>query len=86
MKFIITHGDDPDPCSVTVFHRFWSTLTCQVCHQDVKKRDWRYVSTGKPLETLRIPLDPMESPSEGVAMDYRHEIHDYLVEKGEREE
>ena len=30
--------------------------------------------------------DPMESPSEGVAMDYRHEIHDYLVEKGEREE
>jgi len=30
--------------------------------------------------------DPMESPSEGFAMDYRHEIHDYLVEKGEREE
>ena len=30
--------------------------------------------------------DPMESPSEGVAMDYRREIHDYLVEKGEREE
>ena len=30
--------------------------------------------------------DPMESPSEGVAMDYRHEIHDYLVEKGERAE
>jgi len=30
--------------------------------------------------------DPMESPSEGVLMDYRHEIHDYLVEKGEREE
>ena len=32
------------------------------------------------------PEDPMESPSEGVLMDYRHEIHDYLVEKGEREE
>ena len=30
--------------------------------------------------------DPMESPSEGFAMDYRHEIHDYLVEKGERKE
>ena len=30
--------------------------------------------------------DPMESPSEGVLMDYRHEIHDYLIEKGEREE
>ena len=30
--------------------------------------------------------DPMESPSEGFAMDYRHELHDYLVEKGEREE
>ena len=30
--------------------------------------------------------DPMESPSEGVLMDYRREIHDYLVEKGEREE
>ena len=30
--------------------------------------------------------DPMESPSEGFAMDYRREIHSYLVEKGEREE
>tara|TARA_Y100000310_G_scaffold117827_1_gene116570 strand:- start:1 stop:312 length:312 start_codon:yes stop_codon:yes gene_type:complete len=34
----------------------------------------------------RTEEDPMESPSEGVAMDYRREIHDYLVEKGEREE
>ena len=30
--------------------------------------------------------DPMESPSEGFATDYRREIHSYLVEKGEREE
>jgi hypothetical protein len=40
-------------------------------------------------ETEEVPdhtEDPMESPSEGVLMDYRHEIHDYLVEKGEREE
>ena len=30
--------------------------------------------------------DPMESPSEGFMMDYRHEMHDYLVEKGEIDE
>ena len=36
-------------------------------------------------ETPDHTPDPMESPSEGVLMDYRHEIHDYLVEKGERE-
>ena len=30
--------------------------------------------------------DPMESPSEVFMMDYRHEMHDYLVEKGEIDE
>jgi hypothetical protein len=25
--------------------------------------------------------DPMENPSEGFEMDYRREIHEYLVEK-----
>ena len=39
------------------------------------------------LENLgKDNADPMESPSEGFAMDYRREIHSYLVEKGEREE
>jgi len=36
--------------------------------------------------TIECDDDPMESPSEGFMMDYRHEMHDYLVEKGEIDE
>ena len=58
-------------------------------------RHWQRHAKGKNVRRCRefgnkeVPdhtPDPMESPSEGVLMDYRHEIHDYLVEKGEREE
>ena len=66
---------------------------------DVESQTWKaHGATADPYcgtcgsestDTEEVPdhtPDPMESPSEGVLMDYRHEIHDYLVEKGEREE
>jgi len=61
---------------------------CEICGcapaQDMTIPKWVFLEVGEcrcePTE------DPMESPSEGVLMDYRHEIHDYRVEKGEREE
>ena len=58
---------------------------CDVAQQAIQKKQQAIQKKQSNQRHVCLP-DPMESPSEGVAMDYRHEIHDYLVEKGEREE